>query len=255
VLRQAANKLAAIGRSALEILLPPQCLACRSIVERPGLLCARCFAEAHAIAPPFCRSCGVPLTAATGVSGLAEVDLACGRCLTDPPVFARARSVFIYESVAQRLVTDLKYRDRLEGRASFGTWLARAGGEFVLRADLIVPVPLHYLRLVRRRYNQAAILAGALAQAADRKLGVDALKRTRSTTSQTGLTAEARASNVRGAFAMRPKWAQAVKGAQIVLVDDVLTTGATANACARALLKAGAAEVSVLTLARVKEPM
>lgn len=255
VLRRASGGVVSIGARALDVLLPPQCLACRRIVERPGLLCAECFAEAHAIAPPFCRSCGVPLPGAGGISGIAELDLACGRCLAEPPLFARARAVFVYDTVARELVSDLKYRDRLEGRASFGAWLARVGGEFVAKADLIVPVPLHYLRLVRRRYNQAAILAGALARASGRRLGVDVLRRTRSTPSQTGLNAEARARNVRGAFAVRAKWASSAKGAQIVLVDDVLTTGATANACTRALLKAGASEVSVLTLARVREPM
>jgi ComF family protein len=207
------------------------------------------------ISPPMCRQCGLPLAAATGVSGLPEFDLTCGRCLVDPPAFARARSVFAYDEVARQLVGDLKYRDRLEGRASFGIWLARAAAELAAQAGLIVPVPLHYARLVRRRYNQAAILAQALAERTGRPLGVDALVRQRLTKSQTGLTLEERARNMRGAFAVRSKWQPAVKDAQILLVDDVMTTGATANACAKALLRAGAHEVTVVTLARTKEPV
>jgi len=253
--RLVAAGLSALGRRGLDLLLPPQCLSCRTIVAKPGLLCAKCFSEAQAIAPPLCRSCGVPLSAATGVSGIAAIDLSCGRCLAEPPLFARARAVFVFDAVVRELVHDLKYRDRLEGRASFGAWLANAGAEFLPAADLIVPVPLHYFRLVARKYNQAAILASAVARQAGRRLAVDALQRVRATKSQTGLSVEARARNVRGAFAVRPRWVAAVKGAKIVLVDDVLTTGATANACARALVKAGAGEVSVLTLARVKEPM
>ena len=247
--------IATAARSGLDLLLPPQCLACRTLVDRPGLLCAKCFAGAQTIAPPFCRSCGVPLPSAANVSGLPAIDMSCGRCLTEPPVFTRARSVFIYDEVARRLVHDLKYGDRLEGRASFGAWLARAGGEYATQADLIVPVPLHYFRLVRRRYNQAAVLAKALSQSVRRPLAVDAVRRIRPTKSQTGLSAAERASNLRRAFAVRNKWLPRVKGAQIVLVDDVMTTGATANACARALKRAGAAEITVLTLARVKEPM
>ncbi|MFZ1990750.1 MAG: ComF family protein [Alphaproteobacteria bacterium] len=253
--QRAANAVAAIAKRGFDVLLPPQCLSCRTLVDQPGLLCAKCFSGAQAIAPPFCRSCGVPLPSASGISGLAHVDLSCGRCLTEPPVFTRARSVFVYDDVARRLVHDLKYGDRLEGRASFGAWLARAGGDCATQADFIIPVPLHYIRLVRRRYNQAVVLAKALSQSTRRPLAVDALRRVRPTKSQTGLSADARASNMRGAFQVRKNWVGRIKGAQIVLVDDVMTTGATVNACARALKRAGAADITVLTLARVKEPM
>jgi ComF family protein len=239
---------------AIDVLLPPQCLACRAIVAHPGLLCPRCFGDAHRLAPPLCRTCGTTLLGAIGVAGLTDIDLSCGACLSDPPRFARARAVFAYDDVAGRLIHDFKYRDRLEGRAAYGEWLAQAGADFIAEADLIVPVPLHYWRLVRRRYNQAALLGSALAKAANKPLVVDALRRIRPTRSQTGLSAEDRARNVRGAFAVRRAREDAVMGAQIVLVDDVLTTGATANACARALQRAGVKEVSVVTLARVTQP-
>jgi ComF family protein len=243
------------GVRLLDLLLPPQCLACRALVDQPGLLCGRCYSEVRWITPPICRQCGVPLQAAAGIAGSAQIDLACGRCLAEPPRFARARAAFVYDGAARQLVGDLKYRDRLEGARSYGTWLARLGEGFLEEADFIVPVPLHYLRLVRRRYNQAGLLAAALARASGRPLAVDALKRSRPTPTQTGLSAADRARNVRGAFAVRPRWRDRLKGKRLVLADDVLTTGATANACTRALLSAGAAEVSVLTLARVDAPL
>ena len=253
--RDKIASLRAFGVGLLDVLMPPQCLACRSIIETAGLLCPSCFAKAQMIAPPMCRQCGVPLAAATGVSGIAHLDLTCGRCLSDPPLFSRARSVFTYDDIARQLVTDLKYRDRLEGRQSLGAWLARASADLAATADLIVPVPLHYRRLVRRRYNQAAVLARSLAERTGRQLAVDALIRQRPTKSQTGLSLDERTRNMRGAFVVRSKCRAAIKGAQILLVDDVLTTGATANACAKALLQADAREVTVVTLARTKEPV
>jgi ComF family protein len=247
-------RLRAAGRWGLDLLLPAQCLACRELVGEPGRLCSRCFAEAHLLAAPLCRVCGLPLAGLTGISGKPELDLTCARCLSDAPEYDRARAVFAFGDVAKRLVHDLKYHDRLEGRASFGEWLARAGAEFLADADLLVPVPLHYLRLIRRRYNQAALLAGAVSRIAGVPALPLALKRVRPTQSQTGLSAQARARNVKGAFTVRKSFAARLKDAHIVLVDDVLTTGATADACARTLKKAGAREVSVLTLARVGEP-
>lgn len=252
-LARPAARLRAAARWGLDLLLPAQCLSCRALVGEPGCLCAHCFGEAHLIAAPFCRVCGLALAGLAAISGRAEIDLACARCLSDPPDYERARAVFAFGDVAKRLVHGLKYHDRLEGRASFGEWLARAGADFLTAADLIVPVPLHYFRLVRRRYNQAAILARALAERSGVPAAPLALSRVRDTRSQTGLSAEERARNVKGAFTVRKGFAGRLKGAHIVLVDDVLTTGATAGACARALKKAGAREVSVLTLARVGE--
>ncbi len=254
LLRSGTVRLRALGRWGLDLLLPAQCLACRALVGEPGRLCSGCFAEAHLLAAPLCRVCGLPLAGLTGISGKPELDLACGRCLSDPPDYERARAVFAFGDVAKRLVHDLKYHDRMEGRASFGEWLARAGAEFLPNATLIVPVPLHYFRLVRRRYNQAAVLARAVSEIAGVPCAPLALKRARDTKSQTGLSAEERARNVKGAFTVRKGFAGRLKDAHIVLVDDVLTTGATAEACARVLKKAGAREVSVLTLARVGEP-
>jgi ComF family protein len=247
-------RLRSLGRWGLDLLLPAQCLACRDLVGEPGRLCSRCFREAHLLAAPLCLVCGLPLAGAVAISGRPQLDFTCGRCLADPPAYKRARAVFAFGDVAKRLVHDLKYHDRLEGRASFGDWLARAGAEILATADLLVPVPLHYFRLVRRRYNQAAVLAAAVSKVSAVPAAPLALKRVRATASQTGLSPEARMRNVKDAFAIRERFRARIKNAHIVLVDDVLTTGATAQACARAALKAGAREVSVLTLARVGEP-
>jgi ComF family protein len=246
--------LRSLARRGLDLLLPAQCLACRALVGEPGRLCSKCFAEAHLLAEPLCRVCGLPLPGASAISGRPELDMACGRCLAEPPSYRRARAVFAFGDVAKRLVHDFKYHDRLEGQASFGEWLARAGAQILESADLLVPVPLHYGRLIRRRYNQAAALAAAVSKVAGVPAAPLVLKRVRATASQTGLSAEERARNVRGAFAVRSRHLGAIKDAHIALVDDVLTTGATAEACSKVLLKAGAREVSVLTLARVGEP-
>jgi ComF family protein len=251
--RAIAAGLRELGRRGIDLLLPAQCLACRTLVGEPGHLCSKCFGDAHLLAEPMCRICGLPLAGAASISGKRELDMACGACIADPPAYARARAVFAFGDVAKRLVHDLKYHDRLAGRKSFGAWMARAGADMLESADLIVPVPLHYFRLVRRRYNQAAVLAGAVAKASGVPAAPMVLKRVRSTVSQTGLSAEARARNVRNAFEVRQGFRARVKNAQIVLVDDVLTTGATVEACTRVLVKSGAREVSVLTLARVGE--
>lgn len=252
-LRGLAETVGAVSARALDHLLPAQCLSCRALVGEPGHLCSQCFAEAHVLSEPLCRVCGIPLPGTNLISGRLELDLACGKCLSDPPAYKRARAVFAFGDVAKRLVHDFKYHDRLEGQPSFGAWLARSGAPILESADLLVPVPLHYLRLVRRRYNQAALLAKAVSRVSGVPAALLALRRTRATTSQTGLSAEERARNVRGAFAVRPRHLPRIKDAHIALVDDVMTTGATADACAKVLLKAGAREVSVLTLARVGE--
>jgi ComF family protein len=176
----------------------------------------------------------------------------CAGCIIQPPVFAAARSAMLYDDASKRLVLGFKHGDRTHPARALAAWMQRAGAAFWPGADLIVPVPLHRWRLFRRRYNQAALLARALSDLAGTPLLPDALLRLRPTPAQGHLSRKERQANVAGAFAVNPHYKAALAGKTVVLIDDVLTTGATANECSEVLLKAGAKVVNVLTLARVK---
>jgi ComF family protein len=243
------------GTTVLDAVLPPQCLACATIIDAPGRLCAACWGKLSWIAAPYCVRCGMPF-AFDASAGAPAHAITCAPCLADPPAFDRARAVFVYDDASRPLILGFKH-DRLHGAPAFGQWLARAGAELLDDADLIVPVPLHWLRLAWRRYNQAAVLAQALARAASRRAVVvpDLLRRRRRTPSQGHLRRRERARNVARAFLVPRHYMNKVKDARVLLVDDVLTTGATVGECARALRAAGAARVDVVTLARVVRPV
>ncbi len=244
--------IASLGRRALDIVLPPQCLSCGALVESAGALCARCWAGVTWIAAPHCRCCGLPFDFDPAPSHAGQ--LLCAGCLGDRPEFARARAAFRYDDASKRLILGLKHADRTNGAPAFGRWLARAGSELLADADMVAPVPMHWTRLAWRRYNQSALLALAVARAAGRTCIPDLLIRRRRTPPQGELGRRARWRNVRGAFAVNRRYEPAVAGARVILVDDVFTTGATARHCARTLRAAGAASVDVLTLARVIRP-
>ena len=246
-LRRGPGPRGTLGAVA-DLLLPPVCIACRTRIGTHGLLCGDCFAKVDFIAPPICARLGVPLPYDAGEPSLSAAAIA------SPPVYDRARAVARYSETMRDLIQSFKYRDRQEGLALFARWLARAGAELLGDADLIVPVPLYRSRLWWRRFNQSALLA----QGVSRLTGVPAdcfvLKRVRRTASQVGLSAEQRKRNVAGAFKVEPARAAALKGKRVVVVDDVITTGATAEACARVLKRAKASRVDVLALARAVEP-
>ncbi|MSO73001.1 MAG: ComF family protein [Rhodospirillaceae bacterium] len=237
-----------INRLVLDSLLPPRCLSCNAIVDSTGSLCSACFARFTFITSPSCMCYGIPLE-----SPVVE-DLICGMCLKDRPAFERTQAAFIYDANSQTLVLKLKHADRTDAAVHLARWLQRAGAELIAHCDVVVPVPLHRWQFFMRTYNQAALLANALGRLADKPVVPDALKRTRSTPSpsQGHLDRTARRRNVARAFAAhRP---EAITGRRVLLIDDVLTTGAAADACARALLDAGATVVDVLVLARVPSP-
>jgi ComF family protein len=231
---------------ALDLVLPPRCLGCGTGVEAPGRLCPICWRMLTFLGPPQCRLCGYPLPHA-----LPEAPL-CGVCAADPPAYHRARAALRYDDGSRGLILAFKHADRTDTAPAFGRWLARAGAELLADADLVAPVPLHRWRLLKRGYNQAAILAQALARETGAALLPDLVQRVRATASQQGLGGQARIENITaGAFRVHPWHRRRVDGASVLLVDDVLTTGATVEACARVLRRAGAAQVDVLTLARV----
>lgn len=175
----------------------------------------------------------------------------CGACLRDPPPFERARAAMAYDELSRRMILGLKYADRADMAPAFAAWLGRAGADLIADADWIAPVPLHWTRLFSRRFNQSALLARLVARAHERAFAPDLMARRRRTPSQAGLGGAARRRNVRGAFSVRPAWKPRIKAKRILLIDDVLTTGETVSASARALKRSGAGAVDVLTLARV----
>jgi ComF family protein len=234
----------------LDLLLPPQCVACDAQVDTQGLLCPECFRQTGFITAPFCERCGVPF----GSAAMAGVDRLCPGCRDAPPAFRRARAALRYDAQARRLILPFKHADRTELAAVLAPHMARAGAALLREADVLVPVPLHRWRLLQRRYNQAALLAKAVGRIAERPCVVDAMRRVRATAPLGEKSAAERAAEVADAFAVSASRAGRVSGARVLLVDDVMTSGATANACALVLLAAGAASVDVLAAARVPDP-
>ena len=245
--------LRALGAALLDLLYPPRCLACGEMTEGARGLCGACWGDTHFITDATCVKCGVPLLGeATGLipAGVDGSDV-CEPCRRNPPGWDRGAAAVLYGGAARRAVLAFKHGDRLDMRDTLAGWMAPAGRELLARADLIAPVPLHWRRLLTRRYNQSAELARALARRADRPLVVDLLTRRRFTAPQVAMDRLARARNQAGAFVATPRHAARVAGKGVLLVDDVLTSGATLSACAEALRAAGAARVDVLVLARV----
>lgn len=233
-----------IGRIG-DILLPPLCLGCGGSIGAHGALCSVCWVSLQWIEKPLCPVTGIPFAYDPGPGILSATAIA------SPPPYAAARAVLAYGDLAARLVSRLKYGDRMELADAFSRWMARAGDDLFAGADVIVPVPLHRWRLFRRRFNQSAELARRIARLRGLCCRTDLLLRIRPTRAQVGLTRNQRLRNVRGAFRVAPDGTAEVAGKTVVLVDDVMTTGATISASTRALLAAGAKEVRVLTLARV----
>jgi len=238
------------GRSALNFVYPPLCVGCRALVGEPGSLCATCWQAVEFLDGPACECCGLPFELDPGPG------TRCAACLAEPPVFDRARAVMRYDEGSKGPILALKHADRLDLIPGFTRWLDRAGRAMLDEIDVIVPVPLHPLRLWARRYNQSAELARALGRMTAKPVAPLALVRVRATPSQGEMpSAKARRRNMRGAFRVPAGRSAAIEGKSVLLVDDVLTTGATVEACARALKRAGAANVHVLALARVVKPL
>lgn len=228
----------------LNLLFPPQCLNCEVRVPTHGTLCIPCWQQIHFITEPMCHACGLPFDYDIGEGAL------CGVCMHTRPAYSYARSAFRYDEHSRKLITRFKYSDHTQLAKTYGSWLNKAGEELLKHSDIIIPVPLHYFRFLKRRFNQSALLAHTLAKKSSVKCLPNALIRTRKTTPQTGLTSKQREKNVKGAFAINKRCLKQINGKNILLIDDVMTTGSTINQCTKTLLKSGAAQVNVLTLAR-----
>ncbi|NEV79108.1 ComF family protein, partial [Rhodopseudomonas sp. BR0C11] len=201
------------------------------------------------IAPPYCEKLGIPFVYDPGPGMLSM------QAIAAPPAYSRARAAVRYDEVAKALVHGLKFHDRTDLAPTMGRWMARAGQPLLADADLLVPVPLHWRRGFSRRYNQSGVLAQVIGRQAKLPVAVEALQRVRPTAHQIGLSRSERAANVQGAFKVPNHRKAEIQGRRIVLVDDVLTSGATVDACARALLRARAASVDVLVFARVVDTL
>ena len=246
-LKRAADAARAVLRGALDLALPTLCPACREPVEGRGL-CPACWSKLNFITRPYCERLGIPFVYDPG-PGILSME-----AIASPPAYDRARAAVRFDEISRGLVHALKYGDRLDLAPMMGRWIGNAGREILAEADALVPVPLHWRRLWARRFNQSAMRAAAISAECSKPVAAGALKRIKPTAQQVGLTRPQRAENVQGAFRVPEDGKADVAGRRLILVDDVLTSGATVEACARALNRAGAANVDVLIFARVADP-
>ena len=244
--RRATGVARAIFGRALDLALPRLCAVCREPVEGQGL-CPACWSKLSFITRPYCERLGIPFVYDPG-PGILSME-----AIAEPPAYHRARAAVRFDEISRALVHALKYGDRLDLAPMMGRWLSHAGRELLDEADALVPVPLHWRRRWARRFNQSAMLAAAVSAASGVPIAAGALKRVKFTAQQVGLSRAERATNVQGAFRVPPERKPEVAGRRLLLVDDVLTSGATAEGCAKALLRAGARNVDVLVFARVAE--
>lgn len=247
---QPHHALRGLARVALSLVYPPSCAGCGGATMDPGALCSSCWSSLRLIEAPLCPRYGTPLALDPGIGPLYSP-----RAIADPPVFERARAVALYDDTARRMVHRLKYEDRLDLASAMARMMMASGRELLAETDCVVPVPLYRWRLWRRRFNQAALLARPIARRAGLPYEPRLLARVRATRPQVGLSRAGRAENLQGAFRVPPEHRAALQGRRVLLVDDVTTTGATANAAARALIRGGAAAVDLLTFALVAEPL
>ncbi len=234
------------GRGLCDLVLPHHALDAGSRAASAGLT-AEGWSKLAFLETPVCDGCGVPFDYDLGAG------VRCPACESRPRAFARARAACLYDEASRDLVLQFKHADRTDLARLFCLWLGRAAAELIAEADAVTPVPMHPLRLIRRRYNQAAEIARPLARRAGLPYWPGALQRRRAGESQAGKSGAGRRRAVSGAYVCPPGWAARLKGRRILLIDDVMTTGATAEACARALLASGAKAVDLAVIARVKE--
>ena len=237
------------SKKVIEALLPNQCVSCHQLTLEGGRICASCWRALEFIEKPLCDRTGIPFAFDPG-DGVVSM-----RALARPPIWHRARAGVVFDDVSRKLIHALKYYDRFEVGDMMAQTMVRAGSQLLNEADFIVPVPLHRVRLWQRRFNQAAHLAKLISEKSGKPTYNNLLLRKRATRQQVGLQSKDRRDNVKGAFMVDETVGITLNGAKVVLIDDVITTGATASACVQALLDAGCAQVDVLAFALVNNPL
>ena len=236
-----------VGRGLADLILPPVAHDSREATAAAGLL-PDAWGRVQFLEDPVCDGCGAGLDYDGGVFAADR----CAACLSHPYVFQRARAACVYDAASRGLILKFKHGDQQQFAALFSRWISRAASPLIAEADAVAPVPLHPMRLLTRRFNQAAEIARPLAKRAGLDYLPDALIRAQPTASQGGRSMRGRRLNVAQAFSVTEAGRRRIKGRRILLVDDVLTTGATAEACARVLLEAGARAVDLAVIARVR---
>ncbi|PZX18939.1 putative amidophosphoribosyltransferase [Palleronia aestuarii] len=232
-------------QSVIDIIYPPQCPTCDTEVARDGGLCGACWSDTPFIQGLCCESCGLPIE-----GDEEEAPIHCDDCLVSPRPWRRGRAALVYRDQARRMVLSIKHGDRLDLVRAAGEWMTGAGADLLERETLCIPIPVHWRRLFRRRYNQAALLAIEVARQAGCDVATRALIRPRATLAQKDKSPEARHAELDGALAPHPRHGRVIAGRRVVLIDDVFTSGATLAAGAAACAAAGAERIDVLTLAR-----
>ncbi|WP_026294126.1 double zinc ribbon domain-containing protein [Saccharibacter floricola] len=236
-----------IWRLVVDFVCPPTCLACGQSIQAGGCLCASCFSALHLIVAPCCQRCGEPLSVYEVTDDGQGV---CAACQQDPPLWQQARAAFVYNDMARRLIFPLKYSDRPGHAAFLATFMEEAARELFQPGVVVIPVPLHIKKLRKRRYNQAGLLAFHLAKKQHANVLFDGLYRRQNTRSLAHLPVSERKEELHNMFGVKPCYHARLKGKHVVLVDDILTTGATAEACSRALLDIGCSKVDIIVAAR-----
>lgn len=241
----ARRLVSALAHATATLIVPPVCIACHAPLATYDSLCAACWQQIAFVHPPLCDRLGIPLSIDTGGPQVSAAALA------NPPAFDRTRAAAVFAGPMQQLIHRFKYSDTHDARRLFGRWLVLAGATLLAEADILIPVPLNRWRLMERRYNQAAILSNEVSRLSGVAVAPLALERIKATVSQVGLSTAERRRNVAGAFRVPRSRRALIEGRRVLLIDDVITTGATLDAAASVLKAGGATAVDALALAIV----
>jgi ComF family protein len=239
----AYQKLKFLALCFIKLIFPPQCLNCNILLTEIGL-CSDCWQRINFYDGNGCTICSMPIQIKDS-----EINI-CGKCLITPPNYSRSSYVFQYDDNSHKLIYQFKYHDKLYCTKYLSAWMSRVGQELIQQADMIIPIPLHKYRLITRKYNQSALLARSIAEINKKPYFPSIVGRVKNNKQQTALTRKQRKKNVKGIFKIRPGKSHFIKGKIILLIDDVITTGATIEECAKELIKGGCKAVYILTLAK-----